>query len=146
MAQLPAIGEYNRESARLIPMEGRLTGLAGGAGRRLVCVLAIALAVTGAACSRPSPAAERVVIDAATVFAQACAKCHAADGSGGLPMAVNGPRPVDLTSSEWQRSRSDAEILAAIRNGRGAMPPFEGVLTTEQIHALTVHVRKLKRP
>jgi mono/diheme cytochrome c family protein len=61
-------------------------------------------------------------------------------------MVANGPRPIDLTSAEWQRSRSDVEVLAAIRTGRGAMPPFESVLTVEQIAALGAHVRTLKRP
>lgn len=113
-------------------------------GRVRIFVLAIPL--TAAACSRPAPAAERVVIDAPAVFAQACARCHGADGTGGLPMVANGPRPADLTSAEWQRTRSDAEILAAIRDGRGAMPPFQGVLTTDQIDALAAAVRQLKRP
>jgi len=30
-------------------------------------------------------------------------------------MAANGPRPINLRDSAWQASRSDAEILAAIR-------------------------------
>ncbi len=61
-------------------------------------------------------------------------------------MAVNGPRPADLTTVEWQRSRTDAEVIGAIRNGRGAMPPFQDVLSSQQIDALAAYVRKLKRP
>jgi len=61
-------------------------------------------------------------------------------------MAVNGPRPIDLTDGEWQRSRSDTEIAAAIRRGRGAMPPFLDVLSAGQIDAVAAHVRSLKRP
>jgi mono/diheme cytochrome c family protein len=61
-------------------------------------------------------------------------------------MVANGPRPVDLTTGEWQRSRSDAELLAAIRDGRGAMPPFQGVLNNDQMTALVPYVRILKRP
>jgi mono/diheme cytochrome c family protein len=99
-----------------------------------------------AACSRDGRSPEQATVDGAALYAQACAKCHAADGTGGLPTVPNGPRPVDLTADEWQRSRSDAEVTAAIRNGRGAMPPFENVLTDEQITGLTAHVRKLKRP
>jgi mono/diheme cytochrome c family protein len=110
-----------------------------------LCGLAL-LFGAGAACSRSSPAAERTPVDASALFAQACAKCHADDGTGGLPMAVNGPRPADLTTADWQRSRTDAEIVAAIRHGRGAMPPFQDVLTPPQIDALGAHVRTLKRP
>jgi mono/diheme cytochrome c family protein len=111
---------------------------------RGVCTLALAMS-TAAGCSRSAPAAEREPIDAPALFAQACAKCHAADGTGGLPMVANGPRPVDLTAVDWQRSRSDDELVAAIRSGRGAMPPFQDVLTTAQINALGGYVRTLKR-
>ena len=87
-------------------------------------------------CSRSAPAAEPVAVDAPALFAQACAKCHGADGRGGLAMVANGPRPIDLTSSEWQRARSDQDVGNAIRTGRGAMPPFADVLTARQIDAL----------
>ena len=113
---------------------------------RALCALALVLCASGAACSRSSPAAERTAVDASALFSQACAKCHAVDGTGGLPMAVNGPRPTDLTSAEWQRSRSDAELVNAIRNGRGAMPPFQEVLSSAQIDALGAYVRTLQRP
>jgi cytochrome c6 len=112
--------------------------------RRAACTVALVMVACAAACSRPSPAAAPV--DAPAVFAQACAKCHAADGTGGLPMAENGPRPIDLTAPEWHRSRSDAELVASIRSGRGAMPPFEGVLSVDEINALGSYVRTLKRP
>jgi len=108
-------------------------------------VLALAIGAGTAACSGPAPAAERRPIDAPALFDQACAKCHAADGSGGLPMAAGGPRPVDLTTAGWQLSRSDAELVDAIRNGRGAMPPFQDLLTSEQIDALRTYLRALKR-
>jgi mono/diheme cytochrome c family protein len=60
-------------------------------------------------------------------------------------MVANGPRPIDLTSSEWQRARTDQELVTAIRTGRGAMPPFADVLTAQQIDALASYVRTLKR-
>ena len=117
-------------------------------GRRplVACILACALCTGAAACARSAPAAERTAIDGRALFAQACAKCHAADGSGGLPMAANGPRPVNLTAAEWQRSRSDDEIVATLRDGRGAMPPFKDVISAEQIAALAAYVRTLQRP
>ena len=106
----------------------------------------VALALGAAGCSRSAPAAEPAPVDASALFAQACAKCHAADGTGGLPMVANGPRPVDLTAGGWQRSRSDTELLTTIRDGRGAMPPFQGVLNNDQTTALVSYVRTLKRP
>jgi cytochrome c6 len=118
----------------------------GNHWNRALRALALVLGASAAACSRPSPAADRTPVDASGLFAQACAKCHADAGTGGLPMAVNGPRPTDLTSAEWQRSRSDVEIIAAIRDGRGAMPPFQDVLSSPQIDALGAYVRTLNRP
>ena len=117
-----------------------------GRWRRVASAMTLAVCASVAACSRSAPAAERVQADGAALFAQACAKCHSADGSGGLPMVANGPRPVDLTAAEWQRARSDAELVATSRNGRGAMPPFGDLLTADQINALASHVRTLKRP
>jgi mono/diheme cytochrome c family protein len=112
---------------------------------RALSLVMLTMCTSAAACA-PSPPVDQIATDPATLFAQACAKCHAADGSGGLPMAANGPRPTDLTSAEWQQSRSDAELVAAIKDGRGAMPPFSGLLTPDQIAALAAHIRKLKRP
>lgn len=112
---------------------------------RYFLVLILSATWTTVACSRSAPAAERPRADGQALFAQACAKCHAADGSGGLPMVANGPRPVDLTAPEWQAARTDAELTATIRNGRGAMPPFADVLDAAQVDALTAHVRSLKR-
>ena len=61
-------------------------------------------------------------------------------------MAENGPRPVDLTAAEWQRARSDTQLLATITAGSGAMPQFGDVLTAEQIRALAAYLRTLQRP
>ena len=112
---------------------------------RVVRTVAFMMCTGVGACSRSAPAAERAPVDAPALFSQACAKCHGADGTGGLPTVPNGPRPADLTAAEWQQTRSDADLAAAIRNGRGAMPPFEDVLTSDQITALAAYVRTLKR-
>jgi mono/diheme cytochrome c family protein len=58
-------------------------------------------------------------------------------------MVAGGPRPIDLRSADWQASRSDVEVYAAIRHGRGAMPPFEDVLTADEVAAMTAYVRQL---
>ena len=113
--------------------------------RLLAC--ALALPFGAAACAQPAPASQQAAdVDARQLFAQACAKCHGPDGTGGLAMATNGPRPIDLGNAAWQATRSDDEIVAAIRDGRGAMPPFTGVLTPQQVTALARHVRSLRRP
>jgi mono/diheme cytochrome c family protein len=108
---------------------------------RLFLVL---LAMSAAACARSSQASEEAqAVDTVQLFGQACAKCHGTEGAGGLPTVANGPRPVDFRDASWQRSRSDDDIAAAIRNGRGAMPPFADLLTPGEIVRLTRHVRSL---
>ena len=60
-------------------------------------------------------------------------------------MVAGGPAPRDLGDAQWQASRSDAEVLAAIRDGRGAMPPFGDVLSSEELQAALAHVREIGR-
>jgi cytochrome c6 len=108
--------------------------------------LALAVCTSAISCTGAAPAEERAPVDGAALFGQACAKCHGADGTGGLPSVANGPRPVDLTAATWHATRSDAEVITAIRDGRGAMPPFSGVLSADQIAALAAYVRSLKKP
>lgn len=104
-------------------------------------VLTIAAA---AGCARSSQASDGAPgDDTRALFDRACAKCHGADGSGGLPTVANGPKPIDLRDASWQQSRSDEEVVRAIREGRGAMPPFGDVLTADQMSQLARHVRQL---
>ncbi len=120
--------------------------LSSGRASRVIRILTLAVCTGALGCSRPAANAEPPVVDAPALFAQACAKCHGADGRGGLEMAANGPRPIDLTAAAWQRARSDQDIVTALRSGRGAMPPFRDVLTAQQIDALASYVRTLGRP
>ena len=41
---------------------------------------------------------------------------------------------------------TDAELLAVLHNGKGAMPAWKGVLTEEQMQAVLKHVRSLAVP
>jgi mono/diheme cytochrome c family protein len=95
------------------------------------------------ACAGASPAQPVAAMHAADIFERACARCHGSDGRGGLPMVANGPRPIDLRDADWQRTRRDDEIVGAIRDGRGAMPPFHDVLTGSEIAAVAAYVREL---
>ena len=112
---------------------------------RALTLCAAVAAVSAAGCARSSQASDQAPrIDAGQLFEQACAKCHGADGGGGLPTVANGPKPVNFRDSAWQASRSDDEIASAIRDGRGAMPPFADVLKPDQIGELMRHVRAMK--
>jgi mono/diheme cytochrome c family protein len=69
----------------------------------------------------------------ARIFNAHCALCHGRDGRLGL----NGAR--DLTLSTLSRE----EMIATVRQGKGAMMPYKDVLTEKEIDAVVEHVRSL---
>lgn len=84
----------------------------------------------------------------AKVFKDRCALCHGPDGHGDGPgsKALN-PKPRNLHDQAYMSSKTDAELLATIHNGKGAMPKWGGVLTEAEINAVFAHVRELgKKP
>jgi len=84
--------------------------------------------------------ASGAVQSASRIFASKCAGCHAPDGSGNITGTPN------FTDAGWQGSRSDAELTASIKNGKGkVMPAWGGKLSDAQISGLVAHVRSLKK-
>ena len=74
------------------------------------------------------------------VYTSKCAGCHGADGKG---LIAGTP---DFSSGQWQSSRSDAQLFASIKDGRGKLMPAWGKqLSDAQINALVGHIRGLKR-
>lgn len=71
-------------------------------------------------------------------FKAKCAMCHGVDGSG---KAAMGTKP--LGSADIQKM-SDADLNAAITNGKGKMPAYKGKLTDAQIGDLVKFIRTLK--
>jgi cytochrome c6 len=80
---------------------------------------------------------------AADLYKSKCQACH---GPGGMPsegMAKSmGMKP--LGASDVQ-AMSDADLTAAITNGKGKMPAFKGKLTDPQIKELVGYIRTLKK-
>jgi mono/diheme cytochrome c family protein len=70
----------------------------------------------------------------ATVFAQRCASCHGAAGEGGV-----GPSFVGVVD----RIPDPDTHAAVVRDGRGRMPAFEGVLSDEQIALVVAFEREV---
>lgn len=104
-------------------------------------VLVLVLAGIGAVGCKRSEAAPA---DGRELFAGACARCHGADGAGGLALQAGGPTPRNLRDAEFQRSRTDEQIRMTIVNGKGTgMPPFGSTFTDAQLSALVAHVRSL---
>jgi cytochrome c6 len=110
--------------------------------RILMSVLAIAVLVLG---SRPvaSAASAGGGGAAAAKFATNCAACHASDGSGDTP-AGKSMKLADLRAPAVQ-SKSDAQLAEIIANGKGAMPPFKGKLSQDEIDALAKHIHELAK-
>ena len=86
-----------------------------------------------------------------TAFAQSgadnykakCALCHAADGTGKAAMKVPSFKTPEAIKE------SDADLTAAIKNGKGTgaikMPAYTGKLTDAQIKDVVAYVRTLQK-
>jgi mono/diheme cytochrome c family protein len=79
-----------------------------------------------------------------------CLNCHGEEGKGDGFNAYNlDPRPRSLADSSFQAKHSDADLLAAIRSGGGAvglstgMPPWGRTLNERQIQNVVDYLRTL---
>jgi mono/diheme cytochrome c family protein len=79
-------------------------------------------------------------VNASDTYQRACARCHGERGHGGAA-SVDAATPRDFTDAAWQESRSASQIAEIVRAGKGPMPSFEGVLSPEEIDAVTEVVR-----
>src|SRR5215471_17848146 len=80
--------------------------------------------------------------DAAALYKSKCQVCHSADGKGDTAAGkMVGTK--DFHSPEVQKM-SDAELIEAIKKGKGKMQPYDKKLTDDQIKALVKYIRSLK--
>jgi mono/diheme cytochrome c family protein len=78
---------------------------------------------------------QRVVM---SLYNRYCIRCHGIDGRGVWDI----PDVPDFTDPRWQGSRSDAQIVNILMEGRGAvMPTFRGTLTLEESWAMAHYLR-----
>ncbi len=83
-------------------------------------------------------------VDGPKIFAEACARCHGADGVPSQGMqSRTGVKPLNSARAVGM---TDAELLAQIRNGskNRMMPAFQGAMNDEQLTALVAHIRTLQ--
>ena len=73
--------------------------------------------------------------DGEAIYKKYCTVCHGIDGKLGL----NGSK--DITISKL----TEAERIAQITNGKNTMTPFKGILTPEEIKAVTVYSMSLTK-
>jgi len=95
-----------------------------------------ALATGGSANLNPPATAA----DGAALYTAKCTICHAKDGRG-LPNWRSKGQP-DFSDAKWQKSRTDAQIADATKNGKGKfMPAFKAKMTDEEITAVVARIR-----
>jgi cytochrome c6 len=66
-----------------------------------------------------------------------CAGCHGGDGRPVMPTAPDFSRPTTLL-------KPDLTLLTAIRNGRGAMPAYQGLLRDREILDVVAYLRTFR--
>jgi mono/diheme cytochrome c family protein len=72
----------------------------------------------------------------ATIFSGNCARCHGAEGSGGLGPQLSGGAVLD-------RFPDAADEIEFVTRGRGGMPAFGGTLSAEEIQQVVQYTRTL---
>lgn len=71
-----------------------------------------------------------------TIYSTHCSVCHGVNGTPVMPGAPNFRRMESLM-------RPDMQLMTAIRNGKGSMPGFFGVLREREILDVIVYLRTL---
>jgi mono/diheme cytochrome c family protein len=79
----------------------------------------------------------------ADTYKAKCLMCHAADGSGNTP-AGKAMKAVPFSSPDLIKA-SDADLIAATKNGKGKMPAYAGKLTDPQIKDVIAYIRTLQK-
>jgi cytochrome c6 len=72
----------------------------------------------------------------AALYATHCAVCHGVNGAPVMPGAPNFRRMEALM-------RPDAQLMTAIRSGKGAMPGYFGILREREIQDVVAYTRTL---
>jgi cytochrome c6 len=80
--------------------------------------------------------------DGAEIYARSCTRCHGADGRGQTPKGKQTGAP-DFTGKKWKPN--DARMIEVITNGKGKMPKFKGTLDEDEIKAVMMYVKTLKK-
>ena len=97
----------------------------------LYSLLAFVFSLCFEACSEESKTQRPV--DAQALFIKRCATCHGSEGN----LQMSGAKKLTLSQL------SADEIKNQIIHGKAGMPPFESMLTVQEIDALTAYCMKL---
>jgi cytochrome c6 len=77
------------------------------------------------------------------LFKAKCAPCHGPDGKGDTSMGKM-LKVRDLSSADVQK-QTNAELTAAIEDGKGKMPAYKGKLSSGEVKELVSFIRSLKK-
>jgi mono/diheme cytochrome c family protein len=100
--------------------------------RMTAVVLVGALALAGAALADDNDLGKKI-------YAQKCASCHGADGKGNAKMGAM--LKVSIPALVGGPTRTDAELVKIISEGKKPMPAFANKLSKEELDAV-VHFAK----
>lgn len=79
----------------------------------------------------------------ADIYKSRCATCHGADGLGATPAGKM--LQVPSLKSPDMRKLSEAQRIAATKNGKGRMPAWKTSLNDAQIRAVVTYIRTLQK-
>jgi mono/diheme cytochrome c family protein len=79
----------------------------------------------------------------ADTYKAKCAMCHGADGLGTTP-AGKAMKAASFKDPALVNA-PDAQLIAAVKNGKNKMPAYGGKLTDDQIKAAVVYIRSLQK-
>jgi len=68
-------------------------------------------------------------------FLQYCAKCHGEDGKAETPKGKQ-LKAQNFTDADWQKDKSDEDLIKVVTEGGMDMPSFGKKLSPEQIQGL----------
>ena len=99
------------------------------------------------------PSSKDYTLDAiAGFYANNCARCHSADGSGDAKLSEQlGVVLPDFTDPDWQSARTDQTLYEVIARGGGAvgmnvaMPAFSNQLDERELTLMIEYIRSLSR-
>jgi cytochrome c6 len=101
-------------------------------GKRLFA--RVALLLLGFGLAAPAQALDRA--RGARLYQMHCAMCHGPQGVAVMPGAPN-------FRYQERLQKQDFELLDAVRSGRGAMPPFFGRLSEQEILDILFFIRSM---
>ena len=101
---------------------------------RLALVIGLSVAASGVyiAAQGPPPPPEREI---GKLYGELCANCHGPK--------LEGAQFGSLIDDVWQFGSADADLARMIQKGNpGGMPPFESVLSPQEVRAMVIYIRE----